>query len=393
MKVVTIATDFLPKIGGISNHIHYLNKYLAADGVDCHVLQIVERAGRNSLETTEGDYPVHRLYIADDLADMRKLKYRGRIIQLVRRLVGEPDIIHTHELLTTEYLVDWNTGRWVWTNHTSQFVKMAGGELGGAFKRWVVKRVLRKAAAVICVSEEVRRLTEEFLGRSEGVAVVSHGIETDRFAAIGREDGVKHRSTFGLPGDRLVVLISAQWRKVKGIHLAVDVMNSLQREAPELYDQLWFVFAGSGLGDASYAEEQRQRLAELRNVTLLDTVKYEDMPYLYAACDLVLIPSLYETAGIVALEAMAGGRPVIGPRVGGLQEVLKDGHTGYEFEPGNSEDMMYKLTDAVNEHGSRGSLDLRERARKHVTESCDCKSVAQTVRQIYEKVISENPAR
>jgi len=393
VKVVTIATDFLPKIGGISNHIHYLNKYLAADGVDCHVLQIVERAGRNSLETTEGDYPVHRLYITDDLADLRKLKYRGRIIKLVKRLFKEPYIIHTHELLTTEYLVDWGTGRWVWTNHTSQFVKMAGGELGGAFKRWVVKRVLRKAAAVICVSEEVRRLTEGFLGKSEGVVVINHGIETDRFATIGREDGLKYRSMFGLPGDRLVVLISAQWRRVKGIHLAVDVMSTLQRETPDLFDQLWFVFAGSSLGDSSYAEEQRQRLAELRNVTLLDTVNYEDMPYLYAACDLVLIPSLYETAGIVALEAMAGGRSVIGPRVGGIQEVLKDGHTGYEFQPGNSEDMVRKLTEAVNEHGSRVSVDMRERAQKHVTDNCDCQSIARAVQKIYEKVLSENSAR
>jgi glycosyltransferase involved in cell wall biosynthesis len=393
VKVVTIATDFLPNIGGISNHVHYLNKYLAVDGADCHVLQIVERAGRNSLETTAGDYTVHRLHITDDLADLRKLKYRGRIMKLVKRLVGRPDIIHTHELLTTEYLVDWGAGRWVWTNHTSQFVKMAGGELGGTFKRWVVKRVLRKAAAVVCVSDEVRRLTESFLGKSEGVFAINHGIETDRFASIGREGGLKYRSIFGLPGDRLVVLISAQWRKVKGIHLAIDMMSTLHREVPELCDRLWFVFAGAGLGDRSYAEEQRLRMAELTNVTLLDSVNYEDMPYLYAACDLVLIPSLYETAGIVALEAMAGGRPVIGPRVGGLQEVLKDGQTGYEYEPGNTEDMMRKLTEAVNEHGSQTSVDIRERAQQRVTENCDCKSIARDVRKIYEGVISENPAR
>lgn len=393
MRVMTIATDFLPKIGGISNHIHYLNKYLAAAGVECHVLQIVERAGRDSLETSEGDYFHHRLYISDDLADLRKLKYRGRVKKLIKRLVENPDIVHTHELLTTEYLVNWGRKRWVWTNHTSQFAKMARGELGGAIKRRVVRHILRKAAAIICVSEEVRRLTEGFLGRGEGLMVVNPGIDTDRFVEVDRNIGLTYRSRFGLPADRLIVLITAQWREVKGIHLAIDIMSSLQRDASALFDRLWFVFAGAGLGDRGYADKQRQRLTKLQNFTLLDSVSYEDMPSLYAASDLVLIPSLYETAGIVALEAMASGRTVVGPRVGGLQEVLKDGQTGYEFEPGDSEDMFRKLALAVTEHDSSASSARRERARTHVVGCCDGRAVALAVRRIYEKVINENPAR
>ena len=73
MKVMTITTDFLPKIGGISNHILNLNRKLNSMGVTAEIFQIVENSDKDSLETLHKDgYTVHKLFIKDDIRDLRK---------------------------------------------------------------------------------------------------------------------------------------------------------------------------------------------------------------------------------------------------------------------------------------------------------------------------------
>ncbi len=387
VKVVTIATDYLPKIGGISNHVHFLNKHLSAAGVDCHVLHIVERSGRDDLEVSGGDYTVHRLFIRDDLADFRKLKYRHIVGRLLREKFGDADIIHTHEFLTTEYLVDRRRFKWVWTNHTSQFVAAAAGRGGNPIKIWLEKQVLRRADAVLCVSEEVSRITKAFLKRDTGIHTIGHGIEVERFAGAGGLGNRSARAGFGIPVDRFVVLIPAGWRMVKGIHVAVRAMNRLRDEDPDEAAKVWYVFAGSGAGEPSYIEEQKQRLAEHANYTLIDAVDYEDMPALYSAADLVLVPSLYETAGIVALEAMAAGIPVLGPEIGGLKEVLIDGQTGFTYEAGDVKGLVKALRRVLREADEENCRQIVNQAREYVRVNRDWSVVARSVMETYEEVL------
>ncbi len=387
MKVVTIATDYLPKIGGISNHIHFLNRHLSAAGVDCHVLHIVERAGRDDFEVSDGDYTVHRLFIRDDLADLRKLKYRHIIGRLLREKFADADIIHTHEFLTTEYLVDWRRFKWVWTNHTSQFVTAAAGRGGNPLKIWLEKQVLRRADAVVCVSQEVSRITKAFLKRDAGIHTIGHGIEVDRFARTEGEENSSARVGFGVPVDKFMVLIPAGWRAVKGIHVAIRAMDRLRDETPDEASKMWFVFAGAGSGELSYIEEQKQRLAAHANHTLIDAVDYEDMPALYSAADLVLISSLYETAGIVALEAMAAGIPVLGPKIGGLKEVLIDGQTGFTYEAGDVKGLVKALRRVFREADGENCRQVRNQALEYVRANRDWSAVARSVMEVYEGVL------
>jgi D-inositol-3-phosphate glycosyltransferase len=65
------------------------------------------------------------------------------------------------------------------------------------------------------------------------------------------------------------------------------------------------------------------------SVSFLGLVKHEELPYFYSAADLCVLPSYYESFGLVALESLACGTPVVGTNVGGLENVIRQGETGY----------------------------------------------------------------
>ena len=90
------------------------------------------------------------------------------------------------------------------------------------------------------------------------------------------------------------------------------------------------------IGGDKHSQHEIKRLSELaRNlniqdsVTFLGLIKQEELPYFYSAADVCVIPSYYESFGLVALESMACGTPVVANNVGDLRNVIHQGETGY----------------------------------------------------------------
>ncbi|MCL9781313.1 glycosyltransferase family 4 protein [Vibrio sp. S4M6] len=385
MKVLTITTDYLPKIGGISSHIYYLNRNLARIGVEPHVLHIVENSTEDKYEISFDEFHVHKLYISDNLIGMKKLKYRNVIKKILIEHFSDVDIIHTHELFNTEYLVDYSNYKWVWTNHTSRFNEFVN-ETGfkSRVKQIIERNQLKHADRVVCVSKFVENNTVSFFSRKKEVAVIPNGIELERFDSIDRKYLNEYSRKLNLPKNKTVVLIVARWFPVKGIHIAIDAMNILKERYPSKFERLHFVFAGAGDSDVDYRKAQEKRISEFRNYTMLDLVTKEDMPFLYNCGDIVLIPSLYESAPVALLEAMGSKRIVLAAKVGGLQYNLKDGVTGFFFERANAVDLVEKLLNIE-------SCDQIDAIRKHAFEEVCNKytwdQVARQTKSIYDSVL------
>ena len=180
---------------------------------------------------------------------------------------------------------------------------------------------------IVTVSEYVRRyLIEEKRIKPEKVVSIPTGIDLERF----NPDIVRPvpREEIGIAADAVIIGTIAILRRKKGHHTLLDAVPLVLKEFPKAV----FVF----VGDGPQRQNIEQKIAELgisMNVKLLGLRK--DIPEILKTIDVFVLPTLQEALGTSFLEAMAMGKPVVGTKVGGVGEVLKDGINGYLVEPGN----------------------------------------------------------
>jgi D-inositol-3-phosphate glycosyltransferase len=91
-------------------------------------------------------------------------------------------------------------------------------------------------------------------------------------------------------------------------------------------------------------------------VTFVGAVEHEKMPTFYNAADICIIPSYHESFGLVAVEALASGTPVVASRAGGLAAIVKDGENGYLFDERSPEVLATYLCLLMSENEIRESM-------------------------------------
>ena len=168
------------------------------------------------------------------------------------------------------------------------------------------------------------------------IAIIPPGVDLCHFHPQPRVDV---RRQLGLPLDRKIALFVGRIEPLKGIDTILQATRLLCDENPTLPDQLTVAIVGGSPWaaqlDAEMARLQKMRagLGLERIVRFVGARQQSVLPDFYCAADVVLMPSHYESFGMVALEAMACGAPVIAANVGGLAHLVKDGLTGFLVPP------------------------------------------------------------
>jgi D-inositol-3-phosphate glycosyltransferase len=279
--------------------------------------------------------------------------------RIVRGL--EYDLLHAHYWLSGVVAQDLRA-RWgvpmLQMFHTlgrlKNRVARSVDELEPALRIEAEEELVSGADRVVAANEVERaHLVRHYGASAERVAVVPCGVDTDLFRP---GDQAAERAALGLDAGPLLLYVG-RMSPIKGLHTLLDAMVALRARVPGL--RLLLVGGETDEPRDGHELAVRRRCAEL---ALDDTVQFigaQPQPRLrayYVAADALVLPSHYESFGMVALEAMACGTPVIASSVGGLTTTVRDGLTGLLVPEGDAPGLAGRVERLFGDDGLRWRL-------------------------------------
>ncbi|WP_379128281.1 glycosyltransferase family 4 protein [Paenibacillus sp. sgz500958] len=184
---------------------------------------------------------------------------------------------------------------------------------------------LDRASLIIANSRSLeRRLARRFPRKVKDIRVVTLGADLDRFTPVDPGERLRLRRIYGLPTETFTVLFVGRLIPRKGVPLLIRAVHTLRGQLP-----VRLIIAGRGKPD--YVRRLKKLSRQLRvPSTFLGNVSHEEIHQLYQAADCFVCPSQrHESFGLVNVEAMASGLPVIASNNGGIREIIVSGINGY----------------------------------------------------------------
>lgn len=306
---------------GSEGHLLALLPGLRARGVDARLWMLVEPGNpvQDYVDRAEAlGVPVERVIIRRhfDPELWRRLAVRLRD--------ARPDLVHTHLIHADLYGIP--AARWAGVRGV-----VSSRHNDDRFRRWLPVRVLsrwlwRQADAGIAISEAIRRFAIAYEGVSpQKIHTIHYGLDPASVHAP-PDARTRLRQELGLPADAPLVGSVCRLIEQKGLDNALDGFAQVAAEFPAAH----YAIAGDGPLRGAL-EAQAARLGVADRVHFLGW--RADAPAIFAALDVLLAPSRWEGFGLVFLEAMALGVPVISTRVSAIPEVIADGETGWLVPP------------------------------------------------------------
>ena len=263
------------------------------------------------------------------------------------------DMIHSH------YWLSGRDGIWAQENwriphivmfHTLGKVKNATGvgEKEPELRINSEKQLINSCNRIIATTERGKReLIRFYDAQPESISVVPCGVNLDVFQPMNKENA---RKVLKMEQEDTIILYVGRFAELKGLDRLLSAMTYLRNQCkPRL-----IIIGGDGPNTI-----ETQRLHQLSNalgieemVSFIGRVDYEDLSPYYSAADLLVIPSHHESFGMVALESMACGTPVIATKVGAMEMLIQEGKTGSILPTANPERLAEKIITYLEKPGT-----------------------------------------
>lgn len=220
---------------------------------------------------------------------------------------------------------------------------------------------------IICNSYAIARRFTRKSDLPAAIRVIYNGVDIKEFnPAI---SGEKIRKEFSIRPCEVIVGIASRFNECKGHDVFFKAAKVILSEMPEIAGNLRFLIAGGAVFEQDKPRERHLRNL-IKDLNIGDKVIFagfrDDMPEVYAAMNIVALPSRAEACGRVIFEAMASGKPVVATDSGGTPEIVVDGVTGCLFKPGDVRTLADKIiflvknTDDANKFGEAGRRRIEE---------------------------------
>jgi D-inositol-3-phosphate glycosyltransferase len=255
------------------------------------------------------------------------------------------------------------------------------------------QRIARFASRLVAATPaEEDQLIQLYGADPTRIAVVPPGVDLCNFYPQSKTDV---RCQLGLPPDRKIALFVGRIEPLKGIDTILQATRLLCNANPTLSEELTVAIVG-GSPWAAQLNAEMARLQALRAELKLEKIvrfvgarQQSVLPDFYSAADVVLMPSHYESFGMVGLEAMACGAPLIAAKVGGLAHLVKNGQTGFLVPSRAPEEVANRMGLLLGDEPLRWKMGraARKEARRY-----SWRLIAERMMGVYASVVTPIPA-
>jgi 1,4-alpha-glucan branching enzyme len=402
-NIFMLAWEYPPKhVGGLSRAVSQLSEAMAAQGAVVHVITS-SIYGAPLFEEMNGVF-VHRLPVTGsndtDFIDWVFEMNLAMIDHLTRwkDSGGRIDLLHAHDwmVLETAREIKQSYGiPLVATIHATEWGRNQGNLYSPLQQRihhmeW---ELCFEAQKVFVCSEYMKREVETIFTLPEGKTLVfpngidlpQNTVSTTRTGGwalpIQRTTEEARRALPWLDPNSRIVFYVGRLVFEKGVQVLIEAIPRILSQVPATQ----FVIGGSGP-----MQEELQRMAGHLGdrVIFAGFVDCGLRDQIYEAADVCVFPSLYEPFGIVALEAMKYGKPVVVSDTGGLSEIIDHGIDGYKALPGHVESLAWHITELLQtpKLGAR----MAERARAKLNRKYRWPQIAKNMREAYMDLLVEH---
>lgn len=345
-------------------------------GVETHLNEVLKhQAGRHDiyLMASEHNSNPHSLQISPERLILypyqRKPAYFLKAMREIRKKVNElqPDIVHIHGtfagvFLRTLFFFRRKRPVVVYCSHGWAFLMDTKSWKRKLFA-WAEKLLALRTDAIIHISKHEYAMAMNYGLPPRKSVVVYNGVSDASAAAEPAPLSVKP--------DKINLLFVGRFDRQKGLDLLLDVFNEQQLSHIDLY-----------LAGDSVLKQGEHRYPD--NAIRLGWVENSEIDRYMKACDAVIVPSRWEGFGIVAIEALRNGKPVIASNRGALPEIVRHGVNGYVFDFGRKE----QLADLLRTLDKQELAELGRAGERIFNEKFHSGLMNRQIERLYDAVLS-----
>jgi len=237
-----------------------------------------------------------------------------------------------------------------------------------------IKKVLKNAGKVIVVSNELKKIAVNSFGDTKNIKVIGNGVPSNKIINI-------KKLSYKTEKNKKVLISVSYLIKRKGITYNLRAFAKLVNK----YQNLKYIIIGNG-SERKYLENLSKELGITDKVEFLGMLSHDDTMKKMAEADIFSLPSWDEAFGVVYLEAMAHGKPVIGCKGEGIEDFVENGKTGLLVKPKDVDSLVGAL-DFLLIHPSEAQ-DIGKRARDLVLKNYTWEKNAEKTIEVYREVFN-----
>jgi glycosyltransferase involved in cell wall biosynthesis len=341
MRIAQVTPYFHPHIGGVESNVYNISRNLLKLGHEVTVF--TSRYNKALLQTEE--FEGLKIFRTKQMTNLFSTPVTPALVKDL--LQDKWDIVHTHAPppLSSYYVAKArNKAHFptVMTYHCDPEIPVRGGGAITSLYRYTYGNYTLRRMDLVLAETETYAATSRAIWNTHA-KVIPPGVDTERFHPNVQGDAIRKLHDLG---DSKVVMFVGRLTFHKGVNHLI--------EAAGLYKDAKYLIVGSGPMEESL-KRQAAASPNAKNIIFAGKVSDDKLPEYYAACDVLVLPSVsrLEAFGLVMLEALSSGKPVITSDMPGMREVVVDHVDGLWAEPLDSHDLAEKVRTLLEDDDMR----------------------------------------